>query len=260
MQALGIELTPVWNHRERGQGRRPFSHFHNVQPIAATCREHGLEYDARPRHRGRDPLLFLDFRVARRRVLAASAGLSVLNLFAYTCGIGVCASAGGASEVLNVDFAESALCIGEENASRNGLGDGFQTLQEDVIPVIRQFSGLGVRWRGRRAPRFMKLAPRAWDLVVLDPPRWAKGRFGAVDVVRDYASLLKPALLATKPGGAVLATNNVASVDRDDWLSSVRRCGDKAGRPVADIEIIEPEADWPSPDGRPPLKIAWISV
>ncbi len=258
-EALQTGLTTVWNHRERGQGRRPFSHFHAVEPMSVTCRELGLEYDARPRHRGRDPLLFLDFRAARRRILARCRGRSVLNLFAYTCGIGVCAAAGGAREVLNVDFAESALKVGESNASRNGLTASFSTLKEDVIPVIRQFSGLGVRWRGKR-PRFTPLDARTWDVVVLDPPRWAKGRFGAVDVVGDYASLLKPSLLSTGPGGFVLATNNVASVDLSSWLDSVRRCGDKAGRPVVDIEVIEPEGDWPTRDGRPPLKMAWLQV
>jgi len=184
-------------------------------------------------------------------------GKTVLNLFAYTCGIGVCAVAGGATEVLNVDFSETALSIGKDNARRNGLGAQFSTMKEDVIPVVRQFSGLGVRWRGAQ-PKFTTLPVRAWDIVVLDPPRRSKGRFGAVDVVGDYASLFKPALLSTRPGGAVLATNNVAAVDRSDWIEAMRRCAEKVGRPVIDIEPIEPEADWPSPDGRFPLKMAWI--
>jgi len=257
--ALGVSLTPVWNHRERGRGRRSFKVFHDVAPLQTTCRELGLEYDARPRHHGRDPLLFLDFRAARRRVLKAARDCTVLNLFAYTCGIGVCASRGGAREVLNVDFSETALQIGEENAARNRVGDSFSTLREDVIPVLRQFSGLGLSGRAARQ-KFVRLEPRTWDLIVLDPPRRAKGRFGAVDVVRDYASLLKPVIHATAPDGEILATNNVASVDVDHWLKEIRRCAGKAGRHVQDIELIAPESDWPSPDGMHPLKMAWVRL
>jgi 23S rRNA (cytosine1962-C5)-methyltransferase len=54
----------------------------------------------------------------------------------------------------------------------------------------------------------------------------------------------------------VLATNHVASVERETWLESLSRCAEKAGRPLAAVELVEPDADFPSRDGRPPLKIA----
>jgi len=97
-------------------------------------------------------------------------------------------------------------------------------------------------------------------VVVLDPPPWAKSAFGAVDIVRDYQSIFKPALMATKEGGHMLVTNNVASVQLDDWLRVIERCATKVGRPLADIEIVAPEDDFPSPDHCPPLKMAWITV
>jgi 23S rRNA (cytosine1962-C5)-methyltransferase len=182
-----------------------------------------------------------------------------LNLFAYTCGMGVAAAAGG-GRCLNVDFARSALDVGETNARLNGLTDRFDTLCEDALPVMRLLAGLPVKQRrGKRRP-VPDVAARTFDLVLLDPPRWATSPWGAVDVVRDYPSLLKPALLATRPGGRLLVTNHVASVALDDWLDVVRRCGAKAGRPVVDLEVLQPEADVPSPDGRPPLKIAILSV
>jgi 23S rRNA (cytosine1962-C5)-methyltransferase len=81
--------------------------------------ELGVNYLAQGRHKGQDPLLFLDFRAARRHVLKHSEGKDVLNLFSYTCGIGVSAAAGGAQHVVNVDFSESALMAGEENARLN---------------------------------------------------------------------------------------------------------------------------------------------
>ena len=259
---LGIELQPVWNHRGEGAGRNFASHSPDPpgDPAAWRGRELGLDYDVRPRHRGQDPLLFLDLRAGRRRVLQRAEGRSVLNLFAYTCGIGVAAVAGGASEAWNVDHAGSALDVGRCNAELNGQdGRRFVTVKQDVIPVIRQLARLPIKGRGARR-HYRRFEPRSFELVVLDPPRWAKGPFGAVDVVRDYPSLLKPALLATASGGALLVTNHVPSVAVEDWVDIVQRCAAKAGRPLRSLELLPPEADFPSPDGRPPLKMAWLEV
>jgi 23S rRNA (cytosine1962-C5)-methyltransferase len=95
---------------------------------------------------------------------------------------------------------------------------------------------------------------------VLDPPRFAKGPFGTVDVVRDYPSLFKPALLALAPGGAILATNHVPTVTAADWHDVLRRCADKAGRPLRALQPIEVDADFPSFDRNPPLKMVLASV
>lgn len=254
---LGAELAVAWRHRGGGRiPRRP------VPPGLedAEGRELGIAYDVRPHHPGQDPLLFLDLRALRRRVLAHAAGCTVLNLFAYTCGVGLCAAVAGAAEVWNVDFAAFALEVGRANACRNGVAhDGFRTVRQDVFPVLRQLAGLPVKGRARRR-RFRRFEPRAFDLVVLDPPRWSKGPFGAVDTVRDYESLFKPALLATKPGGVVAATNHVPSVPLDAWLERLARCADKAGRPLDRMDVLPPEADFPSFDERPPLKIAWCRL
>ena len=259
--ALDVALAPCWNHRGPGDGGSEWQAPEDP-PIG---HELGLAYDVRPRHRGQDPLLFLDLRAGRRRVRAEAAGKRVLNLFAYTCGVGAAALAGGATRVVNVDVASSALAVGRANAARNvadpeTLAERFVTIEDDVIPVVRQLAGLGMPARGKRARRYVPRAVEQFDLVVLDPPRWAKGRYGAVDVVRDYPSLFKPALLATAPGGALLATNHVPDVDLADWCATLERTAAKAGRPLASIDVIVPEADFPSPDGRHPLKIAWARV
>lgn len=248
--AIPWDLQPVWNHRAGGGSP--------AAPEQAVGTELGLRFDVRPRHRGQDPLLFLDFRVARRWVRANAEGRSVLNLFAYTCGAGVAAAAGGARRVLNVDFAASALEVGARNAALNGVG--MDLLQEDVTPAVRQLAGLPVGGRRGRVPRYTRIERESFDLVVLDPPRWARTAWGAIDVVRDYGSLFKPALLALAPGGRVLATNHVPEVRLDGWVDGLRRTASKAGRPLVDVEILRPEADFPSPDGNPPLKIAVCEV
>ncbi|MCK5378697.1 MAG: class I SAM-dependent methyltransferase, partial [Acidobacteria bacterium] len=230
----------------------------------STCRELGVLYRIRGRHRGQDPLLFLDLRAGRRWIQHEAKGLSILNLFAYTCGLGVCAAHAGATEVVNIDFAQSTLAVGSENAALNGIKTGISFIHSDVFPALRQLAGLPVtfrRHRGVPAPsNYARLEPRQFDLVVLDPPRWAKSPFGTVDLIRDYPSVFKPALLATAPGGRLLCTNNVAQVEREDWLDQLRRSAAKAGRPIKGIELIEPEADFPTFDGRPPLKMVVLGV
>ena len=207
--ACGWGLTAVWNHRA---GDAPPDQLDGDPPVG---RELDIRYDVTPRHRGRDPLLFLDLRAGRRIVLKESRDKSVLNLFAYTGGVSLCALAGGASEVWNVDFARSACDWVRRNLSLNSLDEHrVRIVQEDVIPVVRQLAGLDVKGRAARQREYLRVGPRAFDIVVLDPPRWAKSPFGAVDLVRDYPSLLKPALLATAPGGSLLVTNNVARIER----------------------------------------------
>jgi len=262
MAALVPGLIPVWNHRRaaRGRGASPdYGAWHQPAVEGAVFgREQGLEIDVRPRHRGADPLIFVDLRAGRRAVRARSAGRSVLNLFAYTCGVGLAAAAGGALEVCNVDFAASALDVGRENARRNNLPQTF--IHGDALPILRQWAGSPPGGRRGKVPPFVKVAPRTFDLVVLDPPRWAASPFGAVDVVNDYPSLLKPALQVTAPGGAVLATNHVASVSWDAWMAVVHRCAEKVGRPIRAVERLMPDDDLPSPDGNPPLKLAWLGL
>lgn len=257
LSELGLSAPErvVWNHRPRDE---PAAWPPDAEPVWGL--EDGLQFDVRPRHRGRDPLLFLDLRAGRRWVRGAASGRSVLNLFAYTCGVGVAAAAGGASAVWNVDFARSALEFGRANAQANGQQDQ-RFIEEDVFPVVRQLAGLPMRDRrgGHRRPH-AHFPARQFDLVVLDPPRWATSAFGTVDLVRDYPSLLKPALLATASGGALLLTNNVASVEREAWQELCLRSSRKAGRPIEHWEWLAPEADFPSPDDRPPLKMAVATV
>lgn len=233
------------------------SNRHEEGPRADhVCREAGTRFHVRARHRGKDPWLFLDLRAGRRRLRELSAGRSVLNLFAYTCSAGVAAAAAGATEVWNVDFSGSALDVGRRNAELNTIpSNRIRFLQEDCLPVLRQLAGLPVKGRGSQRS-FLRLEPRPFDVVFLDPPAWSKGPFGAVDVERDYPALFKPALLATAPGGTLIATNHAASVDAGAWIEVLRRSAEKSGRPLEHLETLAPDEDFPTRDGKAPLKIA----
>lgn len=259
-QALGEALDLVCNHRgEAADGVDQ----HQPDPKALaerSCREGAVQFLVQARHKGQDPWLFLDMRQGRRLVRQLAPGKRVLNLFAYTCATGVVAAMAGASEVVNVDFAASALRQGQRNAAHNGVaGKRFSIVQSDCIPVLRQLAQQPVQRQGRERP-YVRFPPRPFDLVFLDPPRFAKGPFGAVDVVRDYASLFKPCLLTLAPGGTVIACNHVAEVAADEFCTLLQRCASKAGRPLRALDLHGPDADFPAFDGRPPLKLAVCTV
>lgn len=258
-------LTLVYNDRSQSNSR-----IGNALPpeqleaamAPREAHEMGIAYHIQGRHAGQDPWLFLDLRAARRRVMQEVAGKSLLNLFAYTCGVGIAAAKAGARFVVNVDFAESSLQIGKENARFNELPIRPRFVKSDAFAAMRQISGIGQSEyvRGKRMPPFPKLEKQAFDWVFLDPPRYAKSDFGVVDLVHDYASVFKPALLCTAEGGTLICTNNVAEVQRDVWLDQLQRSAAKAGRPIKAMEWITPEADFPSPDAQSPLKIALLRV
>ncbi|TKJ63401.1 SAM-dependent methyltransferase [Pseudomonas viridiflava] len=256
---LGLETLLVYNDRSQGNSRIDRQDAVYKADDAAledqVGHEWGLNYRVRGRHAGQDPLLFLDLRNTRGWVKAHSAGKSVLNLFAYTCGVGLSAAAGGASEVCNLDFAEGNLAVGRENGALNPQLPTMQFIQSDYFPAIRQLAGLPVSARrSQKLSDYIKLQPRQYDLVLLDPPAWAKSAFGTVDLLRDYQSLLKPALLSTADDGVLICCNNLAKVSMEDWREQVLRCATKAGRPVREWQVMKPAEDFPSLDNQPPLK------
>jgi 23S rRNA (cytosine1962-C5)-methyltransferase len=224
--------------------------------------ELGVKYRFQARHSGQDPWLFLDLRAGRRRVMQEAKGKTVLNLFAYTCGVGIAAAIAGAKQVVNIDFADSSLSIGKENAGLNPIPISVRFIKSDAFAALRQYSGIGQPQVVRRTklPDFPKLDAQKFDLVFLDPPRYAKSAFGVVDLINDYSALFKPALLATAEGGTLICCNNVAQVDRAAWIDQLERSARKAGRPVREAEWIAPESDFPSPDGQPPLKMVLLRV
>ena len=248
----------VYNDRSARNSRRADDQQQSGQTHLGL--ESGHAFLVKGKHQGQDPWLFLDFRVARKWLQAHAQACHVLNFFAYTCSMGVYAAPGKALSVTHVDFARRNLAVGRKNHGLNPSDTPWQMLEQDYFVVARQLAGLGIKQRRNQQQRtYPQFAPRQYERVILDPPRWAKSAFGTVDLVRDYASVLKPAILCTLPGGQLLCTNNVAKVPLQDWLQSLQRCAAKLQRPLQDLQVLTPEADFPSLDGQPPLKIAILS-
>ena len=222
------------------------------------CRELGLEFAIDLSRAHRDPQLFLDFRAGKRelarRLSALGEGASVLNLFAYTCSISCHALRAGAGAVWSVDFSAGNLAWGEKNVRRNRLPGEALFLTEDCIGTLWALTG-----RGRRKKLASSLSPRLFDAVVVDPPAFSKGKFATVDLVNDPETVYGPAWDVVAPGGLLVAANNSARVNREDFEHRLRRLFAKRSGSggCASIAWVTPDDDFPSFDGEPPLKVAF---
>jgi 23S rRNA (cytosine1962-C5)-methyltransferase len=130
-------------------------------------------------------------------------------------------------------------------------------VEEDCIGLLWALSGEGKGSGRRRKGLKHDYAPRQFDLVVADPPAFSKGKFAAVDLVRDPETIFAPAWQVVAPGGVLVAANNSARVTRAEFEQRLRKMIQKRGDDCARLEWVEPDSDFPSFDGEPPLKVAF---
>jgi 23S rRNA (cytosine1962-C5)-methyltransferase len=200
--------------------------------------EHGARYLVRPAA-GLSVGLFLDMREVRGWIRQSASGLTVLNLFAYTCSFGVSAALGGARRVLNLDVSRNYLEWGKANYGLNAL---------PVNP--RDFVyGEAFDWLARFARR-----DERFDLVIVDPPSFSSTPFS---VQRDYPRLVKAAAQVVAPAGILLAaTNHAGTSDEhfDAWLRGGLKMASRDGQLAHSWH--EPAVDFPVAADRPPyLKV-----
>jgi 23S rRNA (cytosine1962-C5)-methyltransferase len=203
--------------------------------------ENGLRFLIRPAQ-GLSVGLYLDMRETRAWLLGQVRGLTVLNLFSYTCAFGVVATAGGAKRVLNVDTSRRVLDWGEENARLNGQPvDRYDHVAGDVFD-----------WLGRLAKK-----GQAFDVVIADPPSFSTTRTTRFSAARDYPLLAEAAARVVAPGGRLVACCNLATLAprRFEAMAAegVSRAG-RQGRPV--LSLGPSPVDFPSsPEAPPGLKV-----
>lgn len=238
-EELGCPYFVAYGRRRRAT----LLHVEGDPPEELWVEELGMQYLLLPLQARLDPQLFLDTRVLRRWLLAGNAGgVRVLNLFSYTCSLGVAAERGGASEVWNVDFSKNNLAVGERNAERNGCARQ-RFVNEEVYPILWQLA------RKRVPPRrtYLKVQPQPFELILLDPPPLSKGSFGAVNAKDDYPSLVAPCLEILSPGGTLVACNNLHSVSKEDLQKTVLRTAEKRGKRLELAGWLDPDSDFPEP-------------
>jgi 23S rRNA (cytosine1962-C5)-methyltransferase len=149
---------------------------------------------------------FLDQRENRRIVRGLSRGKRVLDGFCSTGGFGLYALAGGAESVLAIDSSGPALSAAGENAARNGFAGRWEGRSADLFAELRELAASG----------------RRFDLVVLDPPAFAKSREGREGAARGYRDINRLGLSVLAPGGVLATASCTQLVDVAKWKEALR--------------------------------------
>jgi 23S rRNA (cytosine1962-C5)-methyltransferase len=171
---------------------------------------------------------YLDQRENRWSVAEYCAGKEILNAFAYTGGFGVYAGRAGARHVVNIDTSESALALAGENLALNGCPPQ-EMVVADVFQVLRQY-----RDQGRR-----------FDLVVLDPPKFATSRASVRSATRGYKDVNLLAMQLLPPGGLLVSFSCSGLVSTDLFQKVLFGASVDAEREVQILERLAQGSDHP---------------
>ncbi|MFY2557981.1 class I SAM-dependent rRNA methyltransferase [Corallococcus terminator] len=201
----------------RGSGRMLYG---PDAPEQIAIRERGVTFMVDV-WRGQKTGFFLDQRENRHLIRRLAKGRDVLNCFSFSGGFSVNAALGGANTVFSVDIDPEAIALARENFTRNGLpAEKHDFLAADVFTVIQSFKEEG----------------RTFDMIILDPPAFAKSQRAVQAALDGYASLNRQALNLLRPGGLLATASCSARVTPEDFIGAVREAGFKAGVDLALVE------------------------
>jgi len=192
-----------------------------------TITERGVRYRVDVAH-GQKTGFYLDQRANRDRVRTLAAGRDVLDCFCYTGGFTLSAFAGGAHSALSIDSSAAALELARENARLNGLGKA-EWLEVDVFAALRKLRDEG----------------RAFDLIVLDPPKFAPTAAHAQRAARAYKDINLLALKLLRPAGLLATFSCSGGVSPELFQKIVAGAAADAGADVRVVERRQADDDHP---------------
>ena len=169
---------------------------------------------------------FLDQRENRFRVGQLAAGRHVLNLFCYTGGFSIYALAGGATHVDSVDSSKRAMEMVDRNVALNGFTPEQHTSYcTDAIEFVKN------------------VPDGAYDLMIVDPPAFAKHRGALKNALRAYQRLNAAAIAKVAPGGFVFTFSCSQVVDKEAFALAVFSAAAETGRSVRILDRLNQPAD-----------------
>jgi 23S rRNA (cytosine1962-C5)-methyltransferase len=191
--------------------------------------EHGISFRVDVEH-GQKTGFFLDQRDNRQRVRALAAEREVLDCFCYSGGFALAALAGGAKQVLALESSGAALEVARENLAANAFAAGrAEFRQTDVFEHLRELRNRGARF----------------DLVVLDPPKFAPTAAQARNAARAYKDINLLAFKLLARGGLLATFSCSGGVPMDLFQSIVAGAALDAGVEAKLIERFGAAADHP---------------
>ncbi|MFI3283295.1 MAG: class I SAM-dependent rRNA methyltransferase [Rikenellaceae bacterium] len=177
--------------------------------------------------RGQKTGFFLDQRYNRELVGLYSRGRTVLNTFCYTGGFSVYAMAGGAKEVCSVDSSQRAVELASENMILNfGEGVNHSTLAVDAVEYLKNIGD-------------------KYDLIILDPPAFAKHHKVLGNAMQGYKRLNARAMSQIKSGGILFTFSCSQAVSKELFRTTVFSAAAIAGRKVRILHQLTQPADHP---------------
>ncbi|MBX0329565.1 class I SAM-dependent rRNA methyltransferase [Oscillochloris sp. ZM17-4] len=213
-------LRPIWGE---------------LPPQDLVIQEHGILFRA-DLWRGQKTGLFLDQRENRRAVESLAGGLTVLNCFAYTGGFSLYALRGGAAEVTSVDIGRGLAEAADDNIALNRLDAGrHRFLTEDCFGLL---------------DAYVK-ASRRFQMVILDPPSFARAKGSAHAALRAYARLNALAMRCVEPGGLLVTSSCTSQVGPESFRAMLGDAAAAAQRRAQIIYEVGQPADHPVPAAFP---------
>jgi 23S rRNA (cytosine1962-C5)-methyltransferase len=180
--------------------------------------------------RGHKTGFYLDQYDNRELVRNLSAGLEVLNCFAYTGGFGIAALQGGAAHVSNVDSSAASLELAAANFHRNGFtSEQFANITANAFELLREYKQSG----------------RRFDLVVLDPPKFAETKAQFKRAARAYKDIAMQGAALLRPGGLLVTFSCSGAIDLPLFQKITADAVLDAGRHGRILHYMHQAADHP---------------
>jgi len=196
-------------------------------PTRITIAENGLKFAIDLEH-GHKTGFYLDQRDNRRRVRELARGRDVLDGFCYSGGFALNALAGGAKSVAAVDSSADALALARANAELNTLAQP-EWMEGDVFQLLRKFRDQA----------------RSFDLIVLDPPKFAPTAAHAEKAARAYKDINLLAFKLLRPAGLLMTFSCSGGISADLFQKIVAGAALDAGVEAQFIERLRPGTDHP---------------
>ncbi len=201
------------------------------EPLASAVifHENGLRFEADP-VLGQKTGFFLDQRENRARVEKLAKGKRVLNIFSYTGGFSIYAARGGATEVVSLDASKPATDAAERNFKLNfSQSNIHKTITGDAFTEM-------VR---------MKAEKQRFEMVIIDPPSFAKKASQRDAAINAYQKLTRLGLDILAPNGILVQASCSSRVESEAFFDAIHIAARQAGRPLNEIERTSHALDHP---------------
>ena len=227
-KALGKDLVAIYNKSNETLPKRlevEDGYLFGNATVPYEALENGVRYQL-DWINGQKTGFFIDQRENRAILSKYSAGKKILNTFCYSGGFSLAALKEGATEVHSLDSSKKAIELTDANIELNGFQDRHKSIVADAMVHIREMG-------------------EAYDIIILDPPAFAKHRDKRHQAVQGYKRLNAMAMKHIRPGGLLMTYSCSQVVDKQLFTNTIIAAAIESGRSVRILEQLHQPADHP---------------